>query len=55
MGCRIKFARGGASYLLLEGEDQQQIKLERRYDRFAWLGLILIVVATVCQIIANWL
>ena len=46
--------RGGASYLLLEGVDQQQVKLERRYDRLGWLGLIFIVVATVCQIIANW-
>jgi drug/metabolite transporter (DMT)-like permease len=33
--------------------DQNQIKLERRYDRLGWLGLVLIVVGTVCQIIAN--
>ena len=53
-GMPYQVRRGGASYLLLEGEDQQQVKLERRYDRLAWLGLISIVVATVCQIIANW-
>lgn len=54
-GMPYQVRRGGASYLVLEGVDQQQIKLERRYDRFAWLGLIFIVVATVCQIVANWL
>jgi hypothetical protein len=35
--------------------DQNQIKLERRYDRLGWIGLICIVVGSVCQIIANLL
>jgi hypothetical protein len=34
--------------------DQKQIKLERRYDLLGWVGLICIVVGTVCQIITNW-
>jgi hypothetical protein len=54
-GMPYQVRRGGASYLLLEEADQQQINLERRYDRLAWLGLILILVATACQIVANWL
>jgi hypothetical protein len=32
---------------------QDQIKLERRYDRLGWVGLVCIVAGTVCQIIAN--
>jgi hypothetical protein len=35
--------------------DQDQIRLERRYDRFGKLGVICIVLGTVCQIIANLL
>ena len=34
--------------------DQDQIRLERRYDVLGWVGVICIVVGTVCQIIANW-
>jgi hypothetical protein len=33
--------------------NQEQIKLERRYDRLGWVGLVCIVAGTVCQIIAN--
>jgi hypothetical protein len=33
--------------------DQNQIKLEHRYDQLGWLGVGCIVVGTVCQIVAN--
>jgi hypothetical protein len=33
--------------------NQDQIKLERRYDRLGWFGLVCIVAGTLCQIIAN--
>jgi hypothetical protein len=35
--------------------DQNQIGLERRYDRYGWVGLFCIVAGTLCQIIANLL
>jgi hypothetical protein len=52
-GMPYKTRRGGHSYLLLEEEDQNQIALERRYGRLGWLGLVCIVLGTLCQIIAN--
>ena len=33
--------------------DQDQIRLESRYDRLGWLGLVCIVLGTVCRIIAS--
>jgi hypothetical protein len=43
----------GHGALLLEEEDHSQIAVERHYDRLGWLGLICIVLGTLCQIIAN--
>src|SRR5262245_13268955 len=45
---------GGQQALGLETLDQDQIRLERRYDVLGWVGVICIVAGTVCQIIANW-
>ena len=55
-GMPFQTRTGGVRLLQFEAgnsRDQNQIKLERRYDRLGWLGLVLIVVGTVCQIIAN--
>jgi hypothetical protein len=52
-GMPFQVRTGGHSALLLEEEDQKQIALERRYDRLGWVGLVCIVLGTVCQIIAN--
>jgi hypothetical protein len=35
--------------------DQNQIELERWYDRLGWVGLVYVVIGTCYQIIANWL
>jgi hypothetical protein len=35
--------------------DQDQTKLERRYDLLGLLGLVFIVVGTLFQLVANWL
>jgi hypothetical protein len=46
--------RTGGREVRWQGQpNQDQIKLERRYDRLGWLGLVCIVVGTLCQIIAN--
>jgi hypothetical protein len=35
--------------------NQDQIELERRYDRLAWVGLIYVMLGTLFQVAANWL
>jgi hypothetical protein len=35
--------------------DQNQIELERWYDRLALLGLVYVMLGTLFQVIANWL
>ena len=46
---------GGNQVRWLSGRpDPNQIRMERRYDRLGWVGLVCIVVGTVCQIIANF-
>jgi hypothetical protein len=35
--------------------DQNQIELERSYDRFGWFGLTYVVLGTLFQVAANWL
>ena len=35
--------------------DQNQIELERWYDRFGWVGLVYVVLGTLFQVAANWL
>jgi hypothetical protein len=45
---------GGQQIRWLSGQpNQDQIRLERRYARWGWVGLVCIVAGTVCQIIAN--
>jgi len=35
--------------------DQNQIELERWYDRLGWLGLVYVALGTFYQVAANWL
>src|SRR5262249_24075815 len=44
---------GGHRVRSVLGLDQDQIRLESRHDRLSWLGLVCIVLGTVCQIIAS--
>ena len=56
-GMPYQVRTGGMKLIQFEvgnSPDQKQIKRERRYDLLGWVGLICIVVGTVCQIIANW-
>jgi hypothetical protein len=53
-GMPFQVRTGGYQIRWLSGRpDQDQIRLERRYDRLGWVGLVCIVAGTLCQIIAN--
>jgi hypothetical protein len=45
--------RGGAIYAEIQQRDQRALKREKWYDRLGWPGLFLVVVGTLCQIVAN--
>jgi hypothetical protein len=52
-GMPYQLRTGGHRVRSVLGLDQDQIRLESRYDRLGWLGLVCIVLGTVCQIIAS--
>ena len=52
-GMPYQVRTGGYRTRIIAGQDQDRIRLERRYDRFGWVGVACIVAGTVCQIIAN--
>jgi len=52
-GMPYQLRTGGHRVRSVLGPDQDQIRLESRYDRLSWLGLVCIVLGTVCQIIAS--
>ena len=45
--------RGGASFLILNDTDKADLKQEKLYDALGLLGLVLVILGTVCQIVAN--
>lgn len=45
--------RGGQSYLLLEGVDTEQVERAKRYDKYARLGLIALVMGFAIQFVSN--
>jgi uncharacterized protein YjeT (DUF2065 family) len=45
---------GGAIHLILEQTDQAEIKLERRYKLFGYIGLVLLIAGTILQMLAAW-
>lgn len=53
-GMPYKVRRGGVSFLALEGVDEEEVKREARYSKFGWIGLVLIVAGTVCQIVGAY-
>ena len=53
-GMPYEVRTGGEIRLILQSQDQDQIKLERRYDLLGGIGLFSIVVGTIFQIIATW-
>jgi hypothetical protein len=52
-GMPYRVRTGGASGLLLNEIDQQAIREERRYDVLGWIGLVLVLIGTAFQIVAN--
>jgi len=47
--------RGGASYLMLQGTDENEKKRETRYDRRSRVGLGLLVAGFLLQLLSNFL
>jgi len=47
--------RHGESALLLEGTDQNQVSLAKKYDRWAKVGLICLAIGFALQLISNFL
>ena len=45
---------GGATFLITESKDQQEIDRERLYGRLAYAALALVIVGTGFQIWATW-
>jgi hypothetical protein len=41
------------AYFLTEQPNPSAAKIDRRYDRWTWFGLVLIVLSTVCQIVGS--
>jgi hypothetical protein len=52
-GMPYRVRSGGAIHLILEQTDDAEIKAEKRYAIFGWIGLTLIVVGTLFQIAAS--
>ena len=52
-GMPYRLRRGGASYILREKVDKDDLKQEKFYDFLGWIGLILISAGTLAQIRAS--
>lgn len=52
-GMPYRTRRGGASYIILERKDEEDLKIERRYDVYGWIGLVLMTLGTAAQIWAS--
>ena len=52
-GMPYRVRRGGASFLILNDTDKADLKQEKLYDALGLLGLVLVILGTVCQIVAK--
>ncbi|TPJ85515.1 hypothetical protein FJ434_16450 [Mesorhizobium sp. B2-5-13] len=52
-GMPYKVRTGGTTNIIIEQIDEEEVALERRYDKYGLGGLILIVLGTGLQIAAN--
>jgi len=52
-GMPYRVRTGGAIHIIAEQLDQNDIKAERWYTILGWIGLILVVAGTACQIKGN--
>ena len=46
---------GGAISLVLEGRDQAEVALERKYECLGYVGLAFLVLGAILQLAATWL
>ena len=52
-GMPYRVRTGGATNIIARGVDANEIKAEKFYARLGWIGLVLLVVGTLFQIVAN--
>jgi hypothetical protein len=50
-GMPYRIRTAGESYALREGINAEALKQERIYNVWGWLGLVLVVIGTICQIV----
>ncbi len=54
-GLPAEISRSGTGTILLEGTDESEIALAKKYDRWAKVGLICLAVGFALQLISNFL
>jgi hypothetical protein len=54
-GMPYRVRTGGSSIYISSSSDPREAALERRYHKLGWLGLVLIVIGTICQIVGAYL
>jgi hypothetical protein len=52
-GMPYRVRTGGASFLILNQRDADDLRQEKLFDIFGWIGLVLVIAGTACQNIAN--
>lgn len=52
-GMPYRVRTGGDQFIILEQKDQGDIKSEKLYGTLSWIGLVLVVFGTACQIASN--
>jgi hypothetical protein len=52
-GMPYRVRTGGVNYIITEQIDEEELKADKRYEIFGWVGLFFAVRCTLCQIAAN--
>jgi hypothetical protein len=52
-GMPYRVRTGGVNYIITEEIDESELKTDRRYEFYGWVGLVFAVAGTLCQIAAN--
>jgi hypothetical protein len=52
-GMPYRVRTGGVTYIIAEQIQQSELDADRRYAIYGWVGLVLAVFGTLCQIAAN--
>jgi hypothetical protein len=52
-GMPYRVRTGGVNYIITEQIDESELKTDRWYEFLGWVGLVMAVGGTLCQIAAN--